>query len=125
MTVVGWHVARALAPAEMRESLTREGPHPAAGSTFGHIHGEGGVPRAGLGGRAAGPPEVAGAVGREAFRYVSEPRTADTGNGDGVFRSPSDERAERGPMNRRTRGGTTGDRTLLQPPATSRRWRRS
>jgi uracil-xanthine permease len=44
VTVVGWHVARALAPAEMRASLTREGPHPAAGSTFGHVHGEEGGP---------------------------------------------------------------------------------
>lgn len=45
VTVVGWHLARALAPAEMRESLTREGPHPAAGSTFGHVHGEESAPR--------------------------------------------------------------------------------
>jgi xanthine/uracil permease len=40
VAVVGWHVARALAPAEMREALTREGPHPAAETTFGHVHGE-------------------------------------------------------------------------------------
>src|SRR5215218_5962086 len=40
VAVVGWHVARALAPAEMREALAREGLHPAAGSTFGRIHGE-------------------------------------------------------------------------------------
>jgi uracil-xanthine permease len=40
VAVVGWHVARALAPAEMRDALTREGPHPAAGATFGHVHGE-------------------------------------------------------------------------------------
>ncbi|TKJ27429.1 solute carrier family 23 protein [Blastococcus sp. CCUG 61487] len=40
VAVVGWHLARALAPAEMKESLLREGPHPAAGSTFGHVHGE-------------------------------------------------------------------------------------
>ncbi|TFV48911.1 solute carrier family 23 protein [Blastococcus sp. TF02A_35] len=40
VAVVGWHVARALAPAEMKASLLREGPHPAAGSTFGHVHGE-------------------------------------------------------------------------------------
>jgi uracil-xanthine permease len=39
VAVVGWHVARALAPAEMKEALLREGPHPAAASTFGHIHG--------------------------------------------------------------------------------------
>jgi uracil-xanthine permease len=38
--VVGWHIARVLAPAEMREALTREGRHPAAGSTFGHVHGD-------------------------------------------------------------------------------------
>src|SRR5919112_399116 len=40
VAVVGWHVARALAPAEMREALRREGVHPAAGSTFGHVHGD-------------------------------------------------------------------------------------
>jgi xanthine/uracil permease len=39
VAVAGWHVARALAPAEMRAALTREGTHPAAGSTFGHVHG--------------------------------------------------------------------------------------
>ncbi len=39
VAVVGWHVARALAPAEMRAALLREGPHPATGSTFGHVHG--------------------------------------------------------------------------------------
>ncbi|SDF50653.1 uracil-xanthine permease [Blastococcus fimeti] len=39
VAVGGWHLARALAPAEMRSSLTLEGPHPAAGSTFGHVHG--------------------------------------------------------------------------------------
>jgi uracil-xanthine permease len=40
VAVAGWHIARALAPAEMREALTREGLHPAAGSTFGHVHGD-------------------------------------------------------------------------------------
>src|SRR5215217_2734263 len=40
VAVVGWHVARALAPAEMKEALTREGLHPASGSTFGRVHGE-------------------------------------------------------------------------------------
>jgi uracil-xanthine permease len=40
VAVVGWHVARVLAPAEMREALTREGAHPAAGSTFGTVHGD-------------------------------------------------------------------------------------
>jgi uracil-xanthine permease len=39
VAVAGWHVARVLAPAEMREALLREGPHPASGSTFGHVHG--------------------------------------------------------------------------------------
>src|SRR6476619_2115926 len=39
VVLAGWHVARALAPAEMREALAREGLHPAAGSTFGRIHG--------------------------------------------------------------------------------------
>jgi uracil-xanthine permease len=40
VAVAGWHVARALAPLEMKEALAREGLHPAAGSTFGHIHGD-------------------------------------------------------------------------------------
>jgi uracil-xanthine permease len=40
VAVAGWHVARALAPAEMREALRREGLHPSAASTFGHIHGD-------------------------------------------------------------------------------------
>jgi xanthine/uracil permease len=40
VVLAGWHVARALAPAEMREALTREGLHPAAGSTFGRVHGD-------------------------------------------------------------------------------------
>ena len=29
-----------LAPAEMQEALKREGLHPAAASTFGHVHGD-------------------------------------------------------------------------------------
>lgn len=40
VAVVGWHVARAVAPADMKAALLREGPHPAAGTTFGHVHGE-------------------------------------------------------------------------------------
>ena len=40
VAVGGWHIARALAPAEMREALAREGLHPAAASTFGHVHGD-------------------------------------------------------------------------------------
>jgi uracil-xanthine permease len=40
VAVAGWHVARALAPAEMKAALTREGAHPAAASTFGHVHGD-------------------------------------------------------------------------------------
>ena len=40
VVLVGWHLARALAPVEMKEALTREGLHPAAGSTFGRIHGD-------------------------------------------------------------------------------------
>jgi uracil-xanthine permease len=40
VAVLGWHVARALAPVEMREALAREGLHPAAGSTFGTVHGD-------------------------------------------------------------------------------------
>src|SRR3954452_7739643 len=39
VAVGGWHVARAVAPAEMKAALAREGLHPAAGSTFGTIHG--------------------------------------------------------------------------------------
>jgi uracil-xanthine permease len=39
VVVAGWHLARALAPVEMKEALLREGLHPAAGSTFGRIHG--------------------------------------------------------------------------------------
>jgi uracil-xanthine permease len=40
VAVVAWHVAKALAPAEMKAALEREGTHPASGSTFGHVHGE-------------------------------------------------------------------------------------
>jgi xanthine/uracil permease len=40
VVVAGWHIARALAPVEMKEALAREGLHPAAGSTFGRIHGD-------------------------------------------------------------------------------------
>jgi uracil-xanthine permease len=40
VAVLGWHVARALAPAEMKGALLREGTHPAAGTTFGHVHGD-------------------------------------------------------------------------------------
>ncbi len=40
VAVVGWHVARVLAPAEMRAALVREGSDPASVSTFGHVHGE-------------------------------------------------------------------------------------
>ncbi|MGY1849604.1 uracil-xanthine permease family protein [Blastococcus sp. SYSU DS1021] len=36
VAVVAWHIARALAPADMKAALLREGAHPAAGSTFGH-----------------------------------------------------------------------------------------
>jgi uracil-xanthine permease len=36
VAVVAWHVARALAPAEMKVALTREGTHPAAASSLGH-----------------------------------------------------------------------------------------
>ncbi|TFV62079.1 UNVERIFIED_ORG: nitrate reductase [Bacillus sp. AZ43] len=39
VAVVGWHIARALAPADMKAALTREGAHPAAGTTFGDVHG--------------------------------------------------------------------------------------
>jgi hypothetical protein len=40
VVVIGWHVARVLAPAEMKEALAREGLHPAAASTFGRVHGD-------------------------------------------------------------------------------------
>jgi uracil-xanthine permease len=40
VAVAGWHVARALAPAEMKEALAREGAIPSSGTTFGHIHGD-------------------------------------------------------------------------------------
>ncbi|MGY1640203.1 uracil-xanthine permease family protein [Geodermatophilus sp. SYSU D00703] len=40
VAVVFWHVARVLAPAEMKAALAREGVHPAAASSFGHVHGE-------------------------------------------------------------------------------------
>src|SRR3954463_1084939 len=40
VAVAGWHIARALAPVEMKEALAREGLHPASGSTFGRIHGD-------------------------------------------------------------------------------------
>ncbi|SHN88742.1 uracil-xanthine permease [Geodermatophilus obscurus] len=40
VAVLAWHVARALAPADMKAALLREGSHPAAGTTFGHVHGD-------------------------------------------------------------------------------------
>ncbi|HEX2575416.1 MAG TPA: solute carrier family 23 protein [Aquihabitans sp.] len=40
VAVVFWHVARALAPADMKAALTREGSHPAAATTFGHVAGD-------------------------------------------------------------------------------------
>ncbi|SFL79375.1 uracil-xanthine permease family protein [Geodermatophilus ruber] len=36
VAVVGWHLARALAPADLKAALLREGPHPAAASTLSH-----------------------------------------------------------------------------------------
>jgi uracil-xanthine permease len=39
VAVTGWHLARVLAPPEMQEALKREGLHPAAASTFGHVPG--------------------------------------------------------------------------------------
>ena len=58
VAVAGWHLARALAPAEMRDALVREGAHPAAGSTFGHVHG------AEIGYEAAPDPSSVDEVGR-------------------------------------------------------------
>ena len=40
VAIAGWHLARALAPADMKAALLREGAHPAAGTTFGHVHGD-------------------------------------------------------------------------------------
>ncbi|RFU20193.1 uracil-xanthine permease family protein [Geodermatophilus marinus] len=40
VAVAAWHLARVLAPADMKAALTREGAHPAAGTTFGHVHGD-------------------------------------------------------------------------------------
>ena len=40
VAVLCCHLARAVAPADMKEALLREGRHPAAGTTFGHVHGE-------------------------------------------------------------------------------------
>ncbi|MDP9390584.1 MAG: hypothetical protein M3P89_04175, partial [Actinomycetota bacterium] len=39
VAVVAWHVARALAPAEMKEALLREGSVAESGSTLGHTGG--------------------------------------------------------------------------------------
>jgi uracil-xanthine permease len=40
VAVLGWHLARAVAPLEMRTALTREGSVVASGSTFGRVHGD-------------------------------------------------------------------------------------
>jgi uracil-xanthine permease len=40
VAVAGWHLARVLAPADMKAALLREGTHPAAGSSLGHHGGE-------------------------------------------------------------------------------------
>ena len=58
VAVLGWHVARALAPADMKAALTREGTHPAAGTTFGHVHG------AEIGYEAAPDPSSVDEIGR-------------------------------------------------------------
>jgi xanthine/uracil permease len=39
VAVLGWHLAKAVAPADMKAALLREGRHIAAGTTFGHVHG--------------------------------------------------------------------------------------
>jgi hypothetical protein len=36
VAVAGWHLARVLAPADMKAALLREGTHPAAASSLGH-----------------------------------------------------------------------------------------
>ncbi|MGY2083615.1 uracil-xanthine permease family protein [Blastococcus sp. SYSU DS0539] len=40
VAVVAWHLARWLAPADMKAALLREGTHPATGSTLGHGPGD-------------------------------------------------------------------------------------
>jgi uracil-xanthine permease len=40
VAVAGWHLARVLAPAEMKAALLREGAHPASATTFGHVAGD-------------------------------------------------------------------------------------
>ena len=40
VAVAGWHLARVLAPADMKAALLREGTHPAAASSLGHHGGE-------------------------------------------------------------------------------------
>jgi uracil-xanthine permease len=68
VAVVAWHVARALAPADMKEALLREGTHAAAGSTLGH-HGDTAVRHGGPAGgyadeRGGTDPSTVDEVGR-------------------------------------------------------------
>jgi xanthine/uracil permease len=75
VAVAAWHLARVLAPAEMKEALAREGRHPAAGSTLGH--GAGGDEAVLTGGHAAsefGADELGG----------SDPSSVDEVTGDDV-----------------------------------------
>jgi uracil-xanthine permease len=61
VAVVFWHVARALAPADMKAALTREGSHPAAASTLGHQE----VPASGAHHAAPDPSSVDEVTGEE------------------------------------------------------------
>jgi uracil-xanthine permease len=71
VAVLGWHLARALAPAEMKAALTREGAHAASATTFGHVHGaevgpdaDGGLGRDGTARRESPDPSSVDEVGR-------------------------------------------------------------
>jgi uracil-xanthine permease len=68
VAVVAWHVARALAPADMKAALTREGTHPAAASTLGHEVTISGADRV-----APDPSSVDEVTGEEARRRHDTP----------------------------------------------------
>ncbi|MGY1770069.1 uracil-xanthine permease family protein [Blastococcus sp. SYSU D00813] len=74
VAVAGWHLARALAPADMKAALTREGAHPAAGTTFGHVAGD----------EVSPDPSSVDEVGRPG---VTAGRTPGRGRGPGKGRS--------------------------------------
>src|SRR3712207_43659 len=72
VAVAGWHIARALAPADMKAALTREGAHPAAGTTFGHVHG------------AEIGPDVIADRDRNAYHEAPDPSSVDEVGRPGV-----------------------------------------